>query len=190
MTIKRSILIGMFSIAILPISALALVKSLRVVVPQIVSGVHCYDRVCTDDKGRLAEAQALYSTAITQTAEKVGAFRSQPTIVFCSTARCQDGFGLGAKAACTIGTFGTAVSPRGWKQFFITHELIHYRQNEELGILTVLRKPSWLIEGMAYSLSDDPRRLLTQPFESWRVKFEDWNNPPHSNFWQAANKAE
>ena len=35
------------------------------------------------------------------------------------------------------------MAQRGWKEFYVTHELIHYRQAEEIGNITVLLKPSW-----------------------------------------------
>jgi hypothetical protein len=66
------------------------------------------------------------------------------------------------------------VSPRGWTDVSLMREFIHWRQVEELGILAVRRKPRWLIEGMAYSLSHDPRRPLPEEMESWRAEFERW----------------
>jgi hypothetical protein len=36
-----------------------------------------------------------------------------------------------------------------------------------------MAKP-WLIEGMAYSLSNDPRSELHEPFESYRQQFNNW----------------
>ena len=35
-------------------------------------------------------------------------------------------------------------------------------------------KPVWFREGMAYSLSEDPRRPLTEPVQEYRSRFEDW----------------
>ncbi|MGO9404246.1 MAG: hypothetical protein ACLPVW_12340 [Terriglobales bacterium] len=174
------------------ISVLCFGKSLRVIVPQTVGGVQCYDDgLCIDSKERLAEARALYSAAAARVTQQVGAFHSQPKIVFCSSAECLDGFGLGSRAAFSVGNFGVAVAPRGWKEFYIAHELIHVRQAEEFGNIAMLYKPKWMIEGMAYSLSGDPRHPLTEPFESWRARFEVWNKSLHGDqFWQAANKAE
>ena len=174
------------------ISVLFFAKSLRVIFPQIVGGVHCYDDgLCTDSKDRLAEARALYAASAARVTQQVGPLRSHPKIVFCSSAECLDGFGLGSRAAFTLGDFGVAVAPRGWKEFYISHELIHVRQAEEFGNMAMLYKPKWIIEGMAYSLSGDSRQPLAEPFESWRARFEAWNKSPHTDqFWQAANKAE
>jgi hypothetical protein len=52
----------------------------------------------------------------------------------------------------------------------VRHELIHYEQFKHLGPIRVLRSPSWLVEGMAYGLSEDPRKPLAEPFESWRSR--------------------
>ena len=180
MRIKRSVLVGLFVAVLAPLAALALIKPWRVAVPQIVSGVHCYeDRICTDNEQRLGEARALYSAAFGRISEKLGAFHSHPRVIFCSAVPCQKGFGLGNRAAYTVGDFAIAVAPRGWQAFCLAHELIHYRQAEEFGSIGMRWKPRWLIEGMAYSLSDDPRRPLAQPFESWRAQFERWNTPSH-----------
>lgn len=178
--------------AVVLISVLALAKSLRVFAPQVISGVECYDDgLCTDSKDGLAEARALYAASAARVTSQVGPFRSRHKIVFCSSTDCLNGFGLGSRAAFTLGDFGVAVAPRGWKEFYISHELIHVRQAEEFGTIALLYKPQWIIEGMAYSLSGDPRRPLDEPFESWRARFEDWHKSHHGNqFWQDANKAD
>lgn len=31
-----------------------------------------------------------------------------------------------------------------------------------------------VIEGMAYALSDDPRPELSEPYQTYRVRFEEW----------------
>ena len=192
MKIKRLILVGLFTMVLVPVSALAFFKPLRVMVPQVVSGVHCYNGgICTDDGNRLEEARVLYSAALARSSEKAGAFHSRPKVIFCASDSCLRSFGLGREAAHTVGDFGITVAPRGWQTFYVAHEFIHYRQAEEFGNIGVLRKPSWLIEGMAYSLSEDPRRPLTQPFEGWRTKFESWNTPAHrGDLWPAAKNAE
>ncbi len=38
----------------------------------------------------------------------------------------------------------------------------------------LLFTPTWLIEGMAYSVSNDPRRPLPEPLNGWRTQFESW----------------
>ncbi|AQQ25819.1 MULTISPECIES: hypothetical protein [Burkholderia cepacia complex] len=160
----------------LPIAAYALVKPLRVVAPALIPGVSCPSaNICTDDAAKLGAAQQLYRDGSARAAAAVGAFRAAPRVVFCSTRTCADAFGLGARAGLTLGDFGVVIAPRGWQTYFLAHELIHHRQAEVLGNLAVVTKPRWLIEGMAYALSDDPRHPLAQPFESWRTQFAAWN---------------
>ncbi|MDG0068463.1 hypothetical protein MMB92_31320 [Burkholderia sp. IO2] len=176
----------------LPIAAYALVKPLRVVVPALVPGVSCPRAdICTDDAAKLGAAQQLYRGGAARAAAAVGGFRAAPRIVFCATRACADAFGLGTRAALTLGDFGIVIAPRGWQTYFLAHELIHHRQAEVLGNLAVVTKPRWLIEGMAYSLSDDPRHPLAQPFEAWRTQFAAWNAARGAQpLWDAARAIE
>lgn len=34
--------------------------------------------------------------------------------------------------------------------------------------------PDWFKDGMAYSLSEDPRARLPEPLQGYRLKFESW----------------
>jgi len=176
----------------LPIAAYALVKPLRVVAPALVPGVSCPSAdICTDDAAKLGDAQQLYRDGYARAAAAVGAFRAAPRVVFCSTRACADAFGLGQRAALTLGNFGVVVAPRGWQTYFLAHELIHHRQAEVLGNLAVATRPRWLIEGMAYSLSDDPRHPLAEPFEAWRTRFAAWNAARGAQpLWDAARAVE
>ncbi|WP_431290791.1 hypothetical protein [Burkholderia cepacia] len=176
----------------LPIAAYALVKPLRVVAPALVPGVSCPSAdLCTDDAARLGDARQLYRDGYARAAAAVGAFRQAPRVVFCSTRTCADAFGLGQRAALALGNFGVVVAPRGWQTYFLAHELIHHRQAEVLGNLAVVTKPRWLIEGMAYSLSDDPRHPLAEPFEAWRTRFDAWHAAlGRQPLWEAARAVE
>ena len=63
----------------------------------------------------------------------------------------------------------------GGKKYYVAHELIHYWQAENFGSLVLLNDEQWLIEGMAYALSNDPRNELYEPFESYCQKFTEWH---------------
>lgn len=188
MKLKRMILISLATVLTLPIAALAFVKPLRVVAPSLIPGVACpLPNVCTDSVAQLGDAQQLYKEGYATAATAVGPFRKVPRVVFCTTDSCAESFGLGRRAAEAVGDFGLIVAPRGWKSFYLAHELIHYRQAESLGNLAVATKPEWLIEGMAYSLSGDPRHPLSSPFEQWRSQFEAWHaNLDTRDMWDAA----
>jgi hypothetical protein len=171
----------------LPVAALAFVKPLRVVAPSLMPGIVCTQpNICIDDVASLPEAEQLYQEGYAKAASAVGPFQHAPRMVFCTTARCADTFGIGRRAAEAVGNFGTVVAPRGWMSFYVAHELIHHRQAEELGNLAVATKPSWLIEGMAYALSSDPRPL-SEPFAQWRTRFNAWHAAQNTgDLWAAA----
>ncbi|MBN3817985.1 hypothetical protein G3N57_15815 [Paraburkholderia sp. Se-20369] len=160
----------------LPFAAFAFVKPLRVVAPALVPGVTCPTQdICIDDPAKLDGARQLYRDGQARAEAAVGHFRGTPRVVFCATRACADAFGLGPRAAAAVGNLGVVVAPRGWQTFFLAHELIHIRQAKVLGNVAVATRPRWLIEGMAYSLSGDPRHPLTEPFESWRTQFDAWD---------------
>ena len=104
----------------------------------------------------------------------VSSIKKKPRVIFCSTDPCFQSFGLGKRSAATIGTFGIVISPRAWKPYYVRHEIIHHLQNEKLGMIRAWLEPKWFMEGMAYSLSEDPREKLSEPFEQYRSKFEVW----------------
>jgi hypothetical protein len=103
-------------------------------------------------------------------------FRLQktPKILFCHSPRTFAKLGFKKSAARTVGPLGIVISPRGWEKFYVKHELIHVWQEESLGAFSANQYPQWFIEGMAYSLSGDPRKPLTEPWETYRTQFEKW----------------
>ncbi len=169
--LKRLVLVG---VLLIPIATYAFIKPVRVVVPEIV-GLSCNKaQICIDDESRYQEATALYDEALSFVDSTVGLIENRPKVVFCSTDACFQSFGLGKRAAATIGTFGIVVSPRAWKSFYVRHEMIHHLQYEQLGIVRMLGEPQWFVEGMGYALSEDPRTPLSEPFESYRTQFKEW----------------
>ncbi|WP_445535459.1 hypothetical protein [Acinetobacter sp. G18] len=182
-------LYGFVALALLILATLIWFKPIRVVFAHHLSLLHCEDHVCVDDAKTEPLAKTLYNRSLQETQDKVGAFHQQPTMVFCSTLECANTFGMGKAAAKAVGNLGLLVAPRGWKDFYITHELIHHRQAEEWGNIAMLTKPKWLVEGMAYSLSDDPRPTLSEPFQQWRAQFKLWHQQnPNPNIWYTTGK--
>lgn len=189
---KRSTIIAAAIAAhLIPVAAWAMVKPLRVIAPQL-AGLSCTsDEICTDDLSRIAEARELLAEAEAFVTIELGPLKKRRTAVFCSTATCASKFGLGRSVAFSVGTFGIIISDRAWRPHFVRHELIHQLQNERLGVLNAwLFKPSWLIEGMAYSRSQDPRRPLPEPLESWRTRYDAWERTAATqDLWSAAEHA-
>jgi len=176
------------SLSALPVVTWAAFKPIRVLVPQI-AGVQCPDsNICIDDLTKLDHARALREESVGFVESRVGNFANVPKYIFCSSERCAKSFGITSNVAHTVGTFGIVIGPRGWHEHFARHELIHHLQMENIGSLHALMfTPTWFIEGMAYSLSEDPRRPLAQPFEQWRTQFETWHPAvSQQDFWVVA----
>lgn len=180
---------GMLLIALLalPVAAWAFVKPVRVLAPQL-AGLTCHGRVCVDDLSRLSEATGLYESAAQYIRDNVGVFQAEPRAVFCSTKACSESFGFTSMLAYTVATFGVVISDRGWRPYLVRHELIHHLQNEHLGSLRMrLLKPLWFREGMAYALSEDPRKPLPAPLQGYRSEFETWlERVDRSQLWSEA----
>ncbi|WP_342617104.1 hypothetical protein [Rhodoferax sp. GW822-FHT02A01] len=174
---------------IVPLTAWFLVKPVRVVAPGLV-GISCpQENVCVDDMTRYQEAISLYIEGTAFVASKLMPLRSTPKVIFCSTITCAETFGLGARSAVTVARFGTVVGPRAWKNYYVRHEMIHVLQGEQIGVIPLLLKPSWFVEGMAYSLSEDPRDTLAEPFETDRKLFRSWYQAIGKDFvWSAAKE--
>lgn len=169
--LKRLLLLGVLCI---PVAAWAFFKPVRVVAPEL-AGLSCIsDIICTDDVSRYQEAAALSDEAFHFVDSSVGSIEKKPRVIFCSSQACFQSLGLGKRSAATIGTFGIVISPRAWKPYYVCHEMIHHLQDEKLGMFKAWRDPKWFIEGMAYSLSEDPRSKLSEPFELYRSQFEVW----------------
>lgn len=167
----------LFLIALLfsPVAAWALYKPMRVIAPQWVAGVSCPTKtICIDDVTHYGEAQRLYSDALHFVGVAVSTIEKSPRVVFCSTEACFQSFGFNKSSARTVGVAGIVISPRGWNQYYLRHEMIHHIQAERLGMYKQWRSPDWFKEGMAYSLSEDPRTNLSGPWQQYRVRFEAW----------------
>lgn len=159
----------------LPILTWFAFKPVRVLAPQL-AGVKCTEaNICVDDLQKLELATTLRDEAVQFVEAKIDRLADAPKFVFCSSPMCAQSFGFTTNAAYHVGTFGIVIGPRGWQPHFVRHELIHHLQMEKIGSLhALIFTPAWFIEGMAYSLSEDPRRPLPQPLEDWRAQFERW----------------
>ena len=183
---RRTLLVLAALLAVAPVTWAAF-KPIRVVAPEWV-GMTCQGRVCVESPAHLAAAQALYRDALAFVDARVGRIAAPPRMAFCSTLACSRRFGFTSQGAYTVGTSGIAISHRGWAPYFARHELIHHLQNERLGTLRAgFFKPAWWREGMAYSLSEDPRRPLPASLEGLRAHYETWAGSQRGrDVWQAA----
>ena len=159
---------------IIPSLALAAYKPARVLFPQI-NGLACEkENICIEDLEDAQKAYNLANDAESIVSNVLGDLKFKPKFIFCSTQSCFESFGFSKASAINVGKFGTVVSPRGWSQNIIVHELIHQWQNQQYGIFAVLFGEEWMVEGMAYALSNDPREKLAEPWQSYRQRFNEW----------------
>ncbi len=171
---KLALRIAFLLLVVVPLAAWFIVKPVRVIAPTAM-GLQCASTsVCVETPDKLPEATALYNESLSFVGRSVGPIQSQPLVVFCSTQTCANQFGLGDRSAVTVGTMGTIIGPNAWKAYYVRHELIHHLQGQQFGVLRCILMPSWLIEGMAYSLSEDPRAKLAEPWQQYREHFNAW----------------
>jgi hypothetical protein len=163
------------TLSALPLVTWAAFKPIRVLAPEL-AGVQCTEEnICIDDLKKLEQARVLRDESVRFVESRIGKVEQVPRYIFCSSAACAKSFGITSNAAYHVGEFGIVIGPRGWHPHFARHELIHHLQMENIGSLhALLFTPTWFIEGMAYSLSEDPRKPLPQPLEGSRSQFERW----------------
>ena len=169
--LKRFLLIFL---CCLPVAIWVFYKPTRVLAPGL-NGVSCVsEEICTDDTSRYGEAVALYKEAYEFVSSSVGGIENKPLVIFCASQACFQSFGFNKTAASTVGTSGIVIGPHGWKDYYVRHEMIHHLQAERLGVLKQWRSPNWFKEGMAYSLSQDPRSDISELFQKYSLEFEKW----------------
>lgn len=183
---RRLLLIGLLLVSC-PFLVWAFVKPARLLAPTFSGFTQVADGVYVDDLSRADEAKLLHAEAAAFVQENVCNFKHVPTVVFCATDKSSDKFGLNKQAGhCWYG-LGIVIAPRGWQPYYVRHEMIHHLQIEQLGILKFNRLPQWFVEGMAYSMSDDPRPALPEPWQSCRTTFDKWlQDIGHDKIWERA----
>lgn len=187
---KKVLLILAALTLLAPVAVWAMYKLVRVIAPEWVENISCVTpKVCVDDESKYPEASRLYDSALQFVASTVGPFQETPRAIFCATEACFQSFGFNKASAAAVGRSGIIISPMGWQAYYLRHEMIHYRQAEELGILAPLLDPEWFIEGMTYSLSSDPRQQLADPWQGHRAKFDAWyKKVKKDHLWEEARK--
>jgi hypothetical protein len=167
--------LAVYVLVVVPVASWFIVKPVRVAAPSLAKVTCVSATVCVDDLASADEAKKLYLDAEQFVSQKVEQIGKSPRVVFCATEACAQDFGLGPRAAVTVGTLGIVIGPRAWTDYLVRHEMIHYVQGRRINVLRLLFKPEWFVEGMAYALSEDPRVPLSEPFEAWRSEFLAWH---------------
>ena len=183
------ILVPLIVLLLIPGASWASYKPVRVLVPEL-NGVTCVSNIiCMEDVSRHEEASNLYEEAFAFVNTAVDSVEDKPLVIFCSSQDCFESFGFNRAGAHTVGVSGIVVGPRGWKDYYMRHEMIHHLQAERLGVLEQWRSPEWFSEGMAYALSRDPRPVLSEPWQGYRRQFEAWfQSVGKKGLWKEAAK--
>lgn len=72
---KKTLITILVVILLIPLTAWALFKPVRVLQPELVEGISCLSStVCVDDENRFLEASLLYNRGIRFTSDKLGSF--------------------------------------------------------------------------------------------------------------------
>ena len=144
----------------IPVAIWMLYKPMRVIVPEL-NGVSCPNEdICTDNVLRYEEAIALYEEAYEFLNSSVGIIEKKPCVIFCASQACFQSFGFSKAAASTVGTSGIVIGPRGWKNYYIRHEMIHHLQAERLGVLKQWRSPLGSRRGWLTLLARIPGQIF------------------------------
>ena len=183
----RALPITMFLAVAVPILFFAAFTPSRRLVPSIV-GLDCDSQgICAESWQQLQRAQPLYEDSKQFVQGRLGRLEHPLHTIFCQSDWCASYFGLSGSKAQTTGLFGTVIGRDAWVPYLVRHELIHQIQNERMGIFRLHSGPEWFLEGMAYSLSDDPRADLGVPWQEHRARFDSWYAATGSaNLWAAA----
>lgn len=158
------------------LTACAIYKPARVLTAEAY-GLACIDdEICIEDPDSLERARSLRNDAVAFVQSRLGPFRKPPRVLFCATKTCYGRFANPQTLGINLGTMGAVINETGWSEHIVRHELIHHWQSENFGkIATAVSLPRWYIEGMAYTLSKDPRHPLPHaPAQAWRAQFEEW----------------
>lgn len=184
---KKFALLLTFTFVFGAVALVVSVKSVRILVPQVF-GLKCVsETLCIDEVGRLDEVIALLADAKSFVNEELGGIQTDPTVLFCSTDECFDRFSEPTVSAQYFWGARTILLGGDWEPFILRHELIHHWQNDNFGGPSeALRLPMWFLEGMAYTLSGDPRDVIPNPqaqaqreqFVRWQSGGNNWRMPP------------
>lgn len=181
MSFRRIVTFGAIGIAL---AACLFYKPLRVLAPQAFGFTCISNDLCLENSSDSEEARRLRDEALQFVTTNVGPIKETPRVIFCRSKTCFARFGNPAVAAFYYWGIETLViNETGWHDYILRHELIHHWQAEEFGPFRAARLPDWYIEGMAYTLSQDPRDPLPrEDIEEWRARFNRW--VADGNKWQ------
>ena len=150
---------------------LAAVASLHFVHPAVAAAgcPSCYGFTDLGDgifvqRSMAPESRDTAKATIEEARARVRAFydslEAHPRVLLCQTDDCYRPLG-GSSRGITLLDQALILSPRGIDTVIATHELAHAELHRRIGLMATLSRsvPQWFDEGLAVSVSDDPRYL-------------------------------
>lgn len=161
----------------------------RALTPALFNVPSIEDSIYTDAPERREEFLTLLKEARSRSEAFFGPLQRSPRIIFCTTERCADTFGL-KPLGITYGRHLILLGPKGVNEMILTHELAHVQLHSSLGVQDIFtpRIPAWFNEGLASYLANDPRLTTYEPSEArWITQaqsFRDWGRLHQEHAWQ------
>lgn len=113
------------------------------------------------DKATTAPQRDEILTIVSQAHDRVGryygAINCQPNLFFCSTEKSFQSFGGSRQTGATFWTAASLFSPRGQSSAIVAHEWSHAELHTRIGFWNWLGVPQWFDEGLAVTVSEEPR---------------------------------
>ena len=161
------------AIVFLPAMAWATFKPIRILAPEL-NGMSCFDKVCVEEPGRLAEARGLQQAAVSAVGRKLVPLEEAPLTVFCSSRECYRSFGGGLERGATLLDWGVILPPESWVPHIVEHEYIHMLQAQVLGLRGRERTPDWFKEGMPFFVSEPSEYDLPEYARPLALRYREW----------------
>jgi hypothetical protein len=107
--------------------------------------------------GQREQILAMVAQAREQLARYYGDVTTAPEFFFCSSEACFQSFGGTTQGGMTYGHYASLLSPRGRSMPIVAHEWSHAEFNSRLGFWAWLHTPQWFDDGLAVTVSEEPR---------------------------------
>ncbi|WP_444930272.1 hypothetical protein ACJJIF_21405 [Microbulbifer sp. SSSA002] len=165
----------MLLLVLIPALSWSFVKPIRLLFPQL-NGVVCDDSICVENSKNMILATEIFTKSIEQLLANDIYLEVRPNFVYCSTIKCYESFGGGNERAISYPFLGTIIGPNSWQSYITQHELIHWFQFSELGVVSTMTRPEWFREGMAYEYSGAPKSDIPKHYLPVKEAYKNWHS--------------
>ena len=117
------------------------------------------------ERAASADARSAVEDVVTSARDRIrtfyGRLDSGPKVMVCISDGCYRRVGGGKSRGMAVLDWALFLSPRGTTTTIASHELSHIELHHRIGFVRTFRRdiPQWFDEGLAVTISDDPRYL-------------------------------